>query len=487
MSRRIFKDVEEALARQIRRITFHDNRTVDEVVLEEAFDPLTGEVITVNVEPDFYDSSADTGHRQYPHIFIRLMKVREDIFTNRAQLNYGNLFICPNEESPKPTSGPKAFAQVIPMGEGDVLAAGNDFTFSNFRVAKVQPGHLLRLLNGNNIGTYVIDTVTRTETGPHTLTVTADVALDLPNASFNNVTRLLTFLDSVDFTNIKVGDVIEDVDTNTFNIIQVDANSLSVEIDGTTVPNLTQGAKITRSGNMFQTADSDPVCFLIMDPTQPVIGKASGREVAVGSQNSNGFIPIDAFYMIRIDNKEKDAHTEVLNRMWEEFNPPRGGLPTIVRTEDSAEELLTADLPAGGSTSIQLNNADFNINDNVFLINDFTPTKSSDGGYEEVFTAKVVDKVGTDTIVLDKVVPDTFTLANCAKVVSNAEYQVLYLHFVDHRTRDVEGAQYWVHEFDFWIQFFMDRQGTPAEFSGNINGISTPIEDLDGVTIIPDI
>jgi hypothetical protein len=48
MSRRIFLDIEEALSREVRRISFHEARTVDKVVLKETYDPFTGEIIQVS-------------------------------------------------------------------------------------------------------------------------------------------------------------------------------------------------------------------------------------------------------------------------------------------------------------------------------------------------------------------------------------------------------------------------------------------------------
>ena len=78
MSVTIFKDVEEALAREVRRITTHNNRTQDKVILRETYDPLSGEIVTSSIEPEFYDSSADASGGEYPHFFIKLLKSRED-------------------------------------------------------------------------------------------------------------------------------------------------------------------------------------------------------------------------------------------------------------------------------------------------------------------------------------------------------------------------------------------------------------------------
>lgn len=477
MSRRIYKDIEEALSRQIRRISFHENRTTDETVLEELFDPFTGEIVKMNVEPDFYDSSADTSHRQYPHIFIRLMKTREDLFTNRAGNHWGKNLICSPEELEIPISSERAYKQIVTLQEGTIDAVGNIFNTTARNIGKASTGDLLRLLNGDYKGTYTITSVIKNNNGIHNVEVSNTFLTDLPEFSFDVATRTITFLDSVDFTTIKIGDQVEDVSTNIYSVTSIDAEKLQLTIDGTTTPDTNSGAKISRTGGVFQSTSPDQICFLVLDPDQPILTN-NNSQLASGGERFDAPIAMDAFYMVRIDSKEKDTHTEILNRVWEEFNPPRGALPTIIRSKDSAEEFFITDLPSGGSSSISVNNENFNVNDRIYIINDFKPTKSTDGGYQEVFSANIVNKVSNDTIVLDKVVPDEYTLENGAKVVSNADYQLLYLHFVDHRTRDVEGAQYWVHEFDFWVQFYIDRQGESTQLNSNITGISTPIEDL---------
>lgn len=487
MSRRILKDVEEALSREVRRISFHENRTVDEVVLQEMFDPFTGELLPTNIEPDFYDSSADTSHRQYPHFFVRLMKTREDLYTNRVESQWGNQIVCANEKmQAKPISAPKAYEVIISMKMGEISSPGNIFELNIFKIRKVQVGYLLRVLDGNNKGTYKITIITIDPSGNHTLTVSNDLLENLPSFHFNSTDRIVTFFESTDLNTIKIGDVFEDAASTTFNITAIDLDNVTITIDGVATPDTSTGGKISRTGNVFQTSDPDPVCFVILDPDQPVL--RSGIQIAAGNTNYNAPIPLDLYYRIRIDSKERDSHIEVLNRMWEEFNPPRTALPVVIRTKDSAEELLTEAIPSGGSVNFKVaSNLEFNINDPVFIFNDFTPTKSTTGGFQEPFKAVIVDKIGTDTIVLDTTVPDTFLITDCTKIVSNAKFKLLFFHFVDHNTRDVEGAQYWVHEFDFWVQVDIDRQGESIEFDSNINGISTPIENFDGITLIPDL
>ena len=136
MSRRIFLDVEEALSREVRRITFHDYRTQDKIVLQDTFDPFTGEVIQAPIEADFYDSSADANHIQYPHFFIRLMKTREDIYTGRVVPQYGKWIQTPIQ------TAPGAYEIVFTSSDALITAVGNTLTTTIFQIRKAQPGHL---------------------------------------------------------------------------------------------------------------------------------------------------------------------------------------------------------------------------------------------------------------------------------------------------------------------------------------------------------
>lgn len=473
MSRRLFLDVEEALSREIRRITFFSERTKDSTILQETFDPITGEIIQKPVEARFYDSSADTRNIQYPHFFVKLLRSREDRYTGRVTTQYGadQGYGCtyPVEYTYK------AYERVLYSTDGVINSVGNNIQTTVFNISKVQVGYYIRLLSGNNKGTYTISSITRNDSSPHIITVSNDLILNLPAISFNSNSRVITFLTRQDLNTIKVGDVFRDSSSADYSISDIDIENNSITVTGTTTPSLILGGKIYRSGNVFSTVDTSLVNFIVMDPSKPIEGGYTSEEVY------NASIPIDLYYLIRIDSKQRDDHIDILNRMWEEFNPPRTGLPVVIRSADSAEQLFTADVSSGGSSTIQVaDNSKFDINDLVYIFNDFTPTKSSTGGFEELFAAKVINKIGTDQIVLDSVVSDSFKVENNSKIVSNASLRLLMFHFVDHITKDVEGAQYWVHEFTFWVQGWIDRLGEPTQFDGVIQSIETPLEDLQG-------
>lgn len=483
MSRRIFRDVEEALSREVRRITFHNSRTLDQVVLKDTFDPFTGEIVELPIEANYYDSSADTNAIQYPHFFIRLLKSREDRFSGRVVPQYGKWIECPVATSPK------AFEIIVSGSDGIISATGNEFKTTLFNIRKVQVGYLLRLLNGNNKGTYKVDSITVSNSGLHSIFVSNDLIENLPTSNFNPTSRELIFTNAVDLSTIVVGDNFVDSAMASFPITAININASSITLGGVGNPSTATDGKISRTGDVFQNTDPSLVRFIVMDPSKPVLGLGlQGPDQAYTSNSGvSPAVPLDTYYLIRIDSKERDTHIDVLNRVWEEFNPPRTALPVIKRSALSADSLLTADVTTGGSNVVNVaDNSKYNVNDTVFIFDDFLPSKRTDGeGFQRPFESKVTALISNNQIQLADVVPDTFIVANNARIVSNAEFYLYMFHFVDHVTKDVEGSQYWVHEFVFWVQIWVDRLELPKTLSV-IQDISTPIEDINGNIIIDD-
>ena len=481
MSVTIFKDIEESLSREVRRITTHSARTVDKTVLKETYDPLSGELVQVPIEAEYYDSSADAGGVEYPHFFIRLMKSREDRFSGRVVPEYGKWIVSPVKNSPK------AF-EIVLSGGALVPALGNEITTSAFQIRKVQVGYLIRLLEGNNKGTYKVSSITVNPSGDHSIFVSNVICENLPEFTFNSTTREVVFGSAVDLSTVVVGDQFTDFSSNTFNITGVNAAQGQITIDGSLAPDSALGANITRSGNVLQSTDLAIVKYLVMDPFKPVLVAGScGTQASSSYTGISPAIPLDAYYMIRIDSKTRENHRDILNRVWEEFNPPRTGLPVVVRSALSADELLTADVLTGGSDTVEVaDNSNFNVGESVFIFDDLTPTKRPDGkGFQRPFKTVVADKISTNQLVLKDVVPDTYKISNCTRIVSNAEFKLFMFHFVDHVTKDVEGSQYWVHEFTFWVQFWVDRLEDVEKITA-VTDIGTDIEDIDTGIILSD-
>jgi hypothetical protein len=129
MSVRIFKDIEESLSREVRRLTYHDQITRTDTVLQDAFDPFTGEVVAIPLEPQFYDSSADTQSIDYPNIFVKLLRTREDRFTEELMPQYGKNILVPV------SSSPRAY-EIIAQGSAATISAGSDVATALLKYTK---------------------------------------------------------------------------------------------------------------------------------------------------------------------------------------------------------------------------------------------------------------------------------------------------------------------------------------------------------------
>lgn len=480
MSVRIFEDIEEAISREVRRISTHEQKTKDKTILKESYDPFTGEIIQIPLEANYYDSSADASKVEYPHFFVRLMKSREDRFSGREIPLYGR-WIRENVKF-----SPKAFEIVTNGGDGLINNVGNTLKTGILGIAKVQTGFLLRILTGNNPGTYKIDQVIKDSMGNHSIVVSNTLLQDLPEFGFDIAERKITFLQGVDLSAVKVGDIFTDENLNTYNVLSVDSTTGTIGIDGTGIPASGTQTTISRTSDVFNQTDLQIVRFLILNPNKPIQSSPICGNVEDKNSKSlmlNPPVPLDAYYRIRIDSKTRENHRDILNRIWEEFNPPRTALPVIRRTELSAEALLQEDIPVGGSdilTLLESNVQDIQVGDKVFLSDDLFPSKITNGdGFERPFESTIIAKPSDTEIQLADIVPDTFTTSRCTKIITNAVFELYMFHFQDHVTKDNEGAQYWVHEFTFLVQFWVDRQGLGKEQSA-ITQIFKSAEENDG-------
>jgi hypothetical protein len=476
MSRTIFLDIEEAIAREVRRITSQDFRTIDKIAFKTTYDPFTGEEVQRPIEPSFYDSSADAAAIHYPHFFIKLLRSREDRFSGREIPLYGRYWIT------NKIYGPKTYEVITQASDGFINAVGNTLTTGILKIALVLPGQLIRILNGNNKGTYIVDSVVKDALGNHQINVSDVLVNTLPAFQFDPTTRVAFFAQAVDLSTIKVGDQFIDADSTVFSILSVEPDNGKIELDGIDLPNVSEGASITRLGDIFTQVDTTALSFLIMDPNKPV--SKLGQDCGIGSAANvaaNPEVPLDAYYLIRIDSKTKQNHTMILNRMWEEFNPPRTALPVIRRSAISARSDVMADLSIGDSVVSVKNEdwANFNLGDKIYIYDDLSPSKRSDGdGFERPFEAKIISKPALGQLELDTPLDKEFLLTRCPKLVSNADFFMYMFHFVDHVTKDVDGAQYWVHEFTFWVQFWIERQGTGKEIT-TVTDVGFTLEDND--------
>jgi len=465
---RILNDIEEALAREVRRIIFFEtrDRTPQDIAFREMFDPFTGELVKKPIEPKFYDDTADATISTSPRFSIRLLKLYEDLETGRLLPPYGNEIV-----SALPGHG--AY-KVVLAGEAVTTngGGGSIIEFTDRRILDVTTSHFVRILEGANTGTYHISSIALNEDGPHTITLSNDLITGLPQFDYNKDAGIVTFRDFVDLQTVKSGDSLVDISLNSFVITAVNAfNSTLAIAPGSAVVNGT-GAKIVRSGDVLQNDDAgEAQCFLILDPSQPILGKGTRYEV------SSQLIPYTFLYFIKISSRERDDHISVANRMMQVFNPPRGSLFVVVRMDNSFESELLKDSSEGDKIIYVKDASKFYVNDRIRLFDNL-----------DVGEDAVVDSVNqlSNSITLRSPISKMYTADNCARLLSNHCIAILERDFRNHVTEDKEDSQFWIHRFTYRIEGWVDSRIPPytteqvSEYQGDVNFIGASLEDFEG-------
>ena len=469
MSVRILKDVEEALLREFRNILYSDLRTQTFEVLQSSFDPFTGEkVVGSPLEGRFYDSSADARNIEYPHIYIKILRSSEDLTSGRLVSPYGK-----SVNVPIATAG-RAF-KVIFSGGDLIRTAGDTITTSSIKIKFMKPNQLISILDGPNVGTYIIKQISLNGNGPHVIQLDPKLVTGCPVSSFKLATKTLTFLSPVDLNTVAAGDIFTDSTANTFTIAAIDIpnNALIINTTGAS-PSVASGSFISRPGNILPVADPDTFrSFMVLDPTMPIVGRGMLNPTDANTdqtKKSDWAIPLDLHFGIIIDTKAKDDHDAVWNRVWEEFNPPRRGLQLLVRNSQSAESLLASDLSVPSSNQLQIKDTSpFIVGQFIRIFNKLTL------GFETQILGINSD---TNTLMLADPVPNTFTIANGTSVISNADVVIWEWDFLSHRDNSTDGSQYWSHAYEYRVQVWVDKkQG--EEIVGVIKSINVSVEDLN--------
>jgi len=335
MSVTILKDVEEALLREFRNILINEQRTNTYEAFPAVFDPFTGEqVVGQALEGRFYDSSDNARNIEYPHVYIKVLRSEEDLTSGRLVPPYGNEVTIPVPFASR------AF-NIIAGGYDLMMVSGNSVTTSNIKAILFNNSHLLSIISGPNAGTYKIASITLLDNGPHTIVLSPILVSNMPVSSYTLATGVLTFLSPVDLTTVAAGDIFNDSTSKTFTITAVNLVENSITIDRSNgSPSTLSGSSITRTGNILKTPDSHNESYFVLDPSSPIVGKGLLDPTQANTSVNRAIdwsIPLNIVFGVTIDTKNFNDHTSVWNRVWEEFNPPRRGLPIIVRTPDSSE------------------------------------------------------------------------------------------------------------------------------------------------------
>lgn len=476
---RVIEDIEEALSREVRRILFGQQRHAGEsgVTFREVFDTFTGELRRQPIEPQFYDDTAEAQASADPRFTLRLLKLYEDLQTKRLLPPYG-------EELTQVIPGPGAY-QVKFGGENAITTDGtadSTIQLTHRKIRDIDVGDWIRLLTGANQGTYQIASVTLNGNGPHTITLDPTLLLELPAFNYNKDAGVITFNSFMDLTVVRPGDIFIDAQDQTFTITAVNADNATIAVtSGSSVVNGAD-ASISRSGAVLQNDDEgNEICYQILDPSLPIANK--GTRYSKKSQ----LIPYTFLYYIKIVSRERDDHIAIANKMMQVFNPPRGMLSTVVRSELSADSAIKKDVPVGTRTIFVENASLFFPNDCLRILDNVS--------FGEEAIVESTNQV-SNSITLKSAITGNYTLENLGQVVSNTDFWTFERDFINHQTEDQEAMQLWVHRFTFRVEAWVESRieltedngtETTEKEVGDVNYIQACLEDMEGNVLDEDL
>jgi len=479
MSVTILRDVEEALLREFRNILIAEQRTPTFQTFPSTFDPFTGEkIVNQPLQGHFIDSSDNGRNIEYPHVYIKILRSEEDLSSGRIVPPYG-------KEVSIPIAYESRAYNIVLSAEDLLMTSGNTVTTSNLKSILINNTYTLSIISGPNVGTYFITGISLNGNGPHTITLSSTIVPNMPTNNYRLSNGTITFLSPVDLNTVAAGDIFTDSTSKTFTIESVDVPNNAIVINKNTrlvPPSPGSGSFITRPGNVLKTSDlSTPRRALVLDPSKPVVGKGILNPNLPNTSKNLALdwaVPLDLIFGITIDTKNFNDHTAVWNRVWEEFNPPRRGLPIIVRSKQSSESMLACNFSGEQSNNIQILDAStFIVGEYVQVFNNLTTG----------FNTQIVGiNYNTNTLMLANPVPNSFTVANRTKVVSNVWLVVWEWDFQSHRDNSTDGSQYWSHSYEYRVQVWVDKK-FGEEIYGVIRQIDGNIEDFDGNLVINSI
>lgn len=477
----ILEDIEEALTREVKRMVFFDarNRSVAGLSFKEMFNPFTGKLVRKPIEARTHAHEADSLLSTSPRFDLFLLKLYEDLETKRLLPPYGEEIVDPLDNAPG------AYEPIFAGKDAKTTdgGTGNTVVLNHRKIRNVQIGHAIRLLCSDNDGTYTIESITLDGNGPHTLTLSHDLVIDIPSFQYNKDAGIISFESYLDLEAVQIGDLFYDNQNNSFSITAVDSVNSSLAVAPGSALATGAGAKITRTGDVLQQDDSGrDIKYIILDTSQPVTNKSTRY------RKRSQLIPYTFLYYIKIISRERDDHIAIADRMMQVFNPPRGSLCVLARSQTSTESDLIKDADSGNTIIYVKDASKFYINDEIRLFDSL-------GIGEEAIVASVNNT--SNSVTLKSPIVNAYTTNNCGVAVSNYDFCTFERDFTNHHTEDREDEQMWIHRFTFriegWIESRIDTCGYDASKSGlgtegektyedvgDVNFIEYVLEDMEG-------
>ena len=371
----VIKDLEEALTREVATLTTNYQTTKTNSAVQTTFNPFTGEEICTSITANFYDETSGANSVTYPRADVKFDTIVEDRASGRMvslwedyQSHYRTL-IEPNRDRPQ------VFQQVT--SERNANNVGTGLQIGPIEFAKVNSTDLVKIMTGNNVGTYKILSL---DTPNTTILLDPNLVIDIQEISFNEKTRKLYLLNNRDLFNVRAGDVFTDALGTDFNIVDVNTKKRELLLGGNNVPDLGLDSNISRTGDILRNPDTNEVWYIVMDSTKPIYSKQF-PDVPITDQYLTRLhmTPFNYHWTIEIKNNERSAHIAIADRVTETIiNRPRRHIKVLLRCEESAESNITCGPDIGFGHEVLIEDAThFCVNDSVNFINRFSISENN--------------------------------------------------------------------------------------------------------------
>ena len=406
----VIKDLEEALKREISKISTQYQARKCDKTLRTTFDTFTGEEVSVPIDASFYDENSGANAVVYPRFDIQFTLIQEDKTSGRMISIWEDYYesyrtlIQPNQDRPQ------VFEPVVSGREAE--NDGDGIKIDSIKLSRINESHLVKIMSGNNRGVYKIDSIDYAE---NKIILENVLVSDIQEISFNENNRKLYLLNPTDLFAVRTGDIFVDSDSNEFKIQNINTKKREVQLGGTDQPTLEVGSSIVRQGNIMRNVDKQPISYIIMDPSKPKVSPLEPNNFLTDSYlTSLPSTPFNYHFDIEVKNKERIAHIETAERMTETFiNRPRRAIQVVLRKFDSAESNITCGSKSGNGFQIEVDDAScFCVNDSVYLINRFEVGDNN----------QIIDiDYNNNVVTLRNRIPTFFSEDNEAKLVSNVD------------------------------------------------------------------
>jgi hypothetical protein len=414
----VIKDLEEALKREVSSLTTFHPATKTNTTIRTTFDPITGDPIQTPLTASFYSENSSPNSIRYPRIDIKFDLIQEDRTSGRMisiwedYYDSYRILIEPNKNRPK------VYEAVFSGKDG--VNEGDGITIPTAKIAQIKSNHLVKIVSGNNKGTYHIKDI---DLNTKKVTFDEELVKEIQEISYNPKTRKLYILNPTDIFTVEGGDYFVDSLGQQFKIINTNTKKRELTLSGGN-PNLGLNSKIVRIGNVLRNADETSVFFIVMDPEKPLfVEQFPNAHVTDQYLTSLPATPFNYTFTLEVKNKERLAHIEIADRITETIiNRPRRAIQVLLRCHDSAESTISCGSSNGNGRQLTVTDAkDFCVNDSVFFANKFTVSENN----------QIIDiDYETNLITLRNKVSPEFSLQNEGLMVSNAslKYWSLFLN-----------------------------------------------------------